>query len=133
MVRLRPPAGDEFLGERAADMHVQQSVAMDVAELLAVKLKLDAAQPMNHRAQSRNLQCAGLNSFISAQSPTIEEHGPGEQHRVEELWRQRNPAEPVRAMHDEFEDRHDASESRWTWRITRRCTARVMSRVHQSK
>lgn len=136
-MRQGAPGGDMRVGEGAIEMRIEKSVTVQVSHLEVIPPETDSAKTMHAETETGKAKSCGFNRLDRAQAFPVKEGGPGEEEGVKKLRGERQTREPAQVTHDKVKDRagHGASFSarRLTWRITRRCTARHMSRVHQSK
>src|SRR3954464_11737398 len=84
--------------------------------------------PNSGKFQSRSFE------FLNGAQPfTIPQRCPGNQERIEQRRRERDRSQPSKMSDNECENHEIASANRLTFLITRKCTARKISCVHQSK
>lgn len=116
-----------------AHAHVEQSIAMQVAEFPAFEPEFDAAEPMHFRPPTGPPQGRGFKSFHRRQTRPMRHRSPRQQRGIENL-RQTGPArQPAQMPHDQAKNHPARSACSRTFSMTRRCTARKMERVHLSK
>ena len=122
------------LGEVFAGKNVQQSVAVDVGEFATIEGEAGAAKAMDSQTNAWKFERLAFKKSNGLEAVAMPEGGPEKQQCIEELREAGESGKSVEMAYDEGEKGHAGfSARRRTCSMTRRWTARVMSRVHQSK
>ena len=133
MVRARAFGGDNGLGALAREVDIEQAIPVEVREFAGGTRKAQAAEPMAAGPDTGELERAVLECLHRGNPASMKQRRPREEQRVEKFRRERHACEPAQAADDELEDHGVVSARCLMFRITRKCTERKMSCVHQSK
>ena len=96
--------GDKGLGAFPGEVHVEQAIPVQVRELAAIAQEARAAEAMTARSDAGELQGVRFERFHCGQALAMEERGPRQEQRVENLRRERHCRQPAQAVDDEFKD-----------------------------
>ena len=80
-------------------------------------------ETMRTTVDTIKFQCVHLDKFKRGQAIAVEQRGPRQEERVEEMRDERHSRQPAQAADDELEDHGWISARRLMCRITRKCTA----------
>ena len=125
---------NELIGEVASEFDIEQAVAMEMGEFAAVANEAGSAETV-YAAINVEIREFSFKLLNRAKTFAMEESSPGEKRGVEQLRRDGNFRKEMKMADYEIENQGALSFSArfFTLRMTRRCTARKMSCVHQSK
>ncbi len=88
-MRRGTAGGDKLGGPLAGELHVEETIAVQMGELLSIAPEADTAEAMHRWRDTGESERSGFEGFDRAEALAMKKRGPREQQRVEELRRER--------------------------------------------
>lgn len=102
-------AAHHIIARAYPDERIEQTVSVQVSKLVPAENEADAPEAMHAQLDAQRAARFAFERFPQTERAPIKESRPHEQHRVEELRKQRHAREPSEISNDECEDHKEAS------------------------
>ena len=123
MVRTCETGNHHAFGALAREVHIQQSIPMQMREFAPAAREANAAKAMAAWPDARKLARSNLQRLQGRESVAVKQRRPCQEERVQNLRRERHPRQPAQTPDDKLEYHVWISARRFMCRITRKCTA----------